>query len=781
MRAARGISLAREPVGIAMSVPALVVPPDHLQPVAVQEVDVDEQLLAEHRVRPHQLLLGDVERAALLQHVIRDADLADVVEQEAVLDARIVEQRRLDRLRQLDRVALDPLRVRRGAEILRLERARERSHRLAVRPLQELPAAALDLEQATQVVRVQQQLLVGLRRHAGAERALVEPAGEVLDDVQQLERAERLAEEHVGTRLSGGLLGYLVGAGEQDDPDPARRGVCLQPPAERDAVFAGQPDVEHDDVGCACGDRRRRLRRGPGFVDLDVDQLERRPQERQQPRIVVDEEDARRAGVDPWKRGPTPALRLSSRHEAGSSCRTEVGRGEARGGEDADHLPGDRRAGHPWSGSPTRPRHGRARRPPPQQRTTASRRAQQPPGSRRRARGRRRAGLGRVSSGGGPEGSALQHLSSRVAVTRKSVETAETCTFVANPSFEGVQELRVLGTIPAERLRQRLASPRNRGRRLAAITSAGRAAGLEPLELAADSLAAAALYERHSGRVFGYCLSRLGRREDAEDAVQTTFLHAVRGLRRGVVPATEIAWLLGIARNVCLTRWESVGRRSRLESPCDPVELDRGRAAPQGRREELIGLEDALSQLPEQQRRAVLLRDWRGLSYDEVAAQLGVSRAAVETLIFRGRRTLAELLREEPQTTRRRLRSLGDLGSLLSAVKAVLTGGAAATKIAATAVTVAALSGAGAVVGTSVQGGGTAPADAPATKPAPAGLVASVAPAPSTRGAKPDAVSRRSREKTPRHALPRRPSPPLRPLRSRRQPRTLRSRRRSGR
>ena len=297
---------------------------------------------------------------------------------------------------------------------------------------------------------------------------------------------------------------------------------------------------------------------------------------------------------------------------------------------------------------------------------------------------------------------------------------------------------------------------------MAAVTSAGRAAGLEPLELATDSLAAAALYQRHSSRVFGYCLSRLGRREDAEDAVQTTFLHAVRGLRRGVVPATEIAWLLGIARNVCLTRWESVGRRSRLESPCDPGKLDRGRAAPQGRREELIGLEDALSQLPEQQRRAVLLRDWRGLSYDEVAAQLGVSRAAVETLIFRGRRTLADLLREEPQTTRRRLRSLGDLGSLLSAVKAALTGGAAATKIAATAVTVAALSGAGAVVGTSGQGGGTAPADAPATKPAPAGLVASVTPEPSTRGAKPDAAHARRDDRRRRRALPRRPvaSPP---------------------
>ena len=205
--------------------------------------------------------------------------------------------------------------------------------------------------------------------------------------------------------------------------------------------------------------------------------------------------------------------------------------------------------------------------------------------------------------------------------------------------------------------------------------------------------------------MFGYCLSRLGAREDAEDAVQTTFLHAVRGLRRGVVPATEIAWLLGIARNVCLSRWESVGRRGRLESLCDPHELDRGNAAPEGSRDELIGVEDALRQLPDRQRQAVLLRDWRGLSYEEVAAQLGVSHAAVETLIFRGRRTLAELLDESPQATRRRLRSLGGLGSLFAWVKAAFSGSAAVTKITVAAATAVALSGAGALVGPSLRDG----------------------------------------------------------------------------
>jgi len=58
----------------------------------------------------------------------------------------------------------------------------------------------------------------------------------------------------------------------------------------------------------------------------------------------------------------------------------------------------------------------------------------------------------------------------------------------------------------------------------------------EPVPSALETAAAERLYERHSSRVFGYCLRMLGRREDAEDASQTTFLQAHRALQRGVVP-----------------------------------------------------------------------------------------------------------------------------------------------------------------------------------------------------------------------------------------------------
>src|SRR6185437_13370454 len=150
-----------------------------------------------------------------------------------------------------------------------------------------------------------------------------------------------------------------------------------------------------------------------------------------------------------------------------------------------------------------------------------------------------------------------------------------------------------------------------------------------------------ALYEHHSRQIFAYCLLQLRNREDAEDAVQSTFLNAFRGLERGVVPELESAWLYKIAHHVCLTRQRSWSRRRLVESPQD---LDAAAAligAPVRDADTIAGLTDALRELPEAQRRAILLREWQGLTYKEIADELQVSQAAVETLIFRARRALA--------------------------------------------------------------------------------------------------------------------------------------------
>src|SRR5437868_4935273 len=92
-----------------------------------------------------------------------------------------------------------------------------------------------------------------------------------------------------------------------------------------------------------------------------------------------------------------------------------------------------------------------------------------------------------------------------------------------------------------------------------------------------------ALYEQYSGRILGYCLRRLPSREEAEDAVQHTFMNAFRGLRQGVVPRSEAAWLFKIAENVCRERRRSAWRRNQLELVQDPDGMAGLAAAPQRR------------------------------------------------------------------------------------------------------------------------------------------------------------------------------------------------------
>src|SRR5881275_2471314 len=117
------------------------------------------------------------------------------------------------------------------------------------------------------------------------------------------------------------------------------------------------------------------------------------------------------------------------------------------------------------------------------------------------------------------------------------------------------------------------------------------------------------LYERYASRLFGYCLHRLGSREEAEDAVQTTFLNAFRGLSRGVVPESETAWLFKIAENVCLSRHRASFRRRRVEAPGDLHALEATLPARERLADELIPLPDALAEMPDAQRRALVLRE----------------------------------------------------------------------------------------------------------------------------------------------------------------------------
>src|SRR4051812_4471380 len=227
---------------------------------------------------------------------------------------------------------------------------------------------------------------------------------------------------------------------------------------------------------------------------------------------------------------------------------------------------------------------------------------------------------------------------------------------------------------------------------MAAVPSQGRAAPLPFRPSQPEGEATRLLYERHQRKILAFCHHQLGNREEAEDATQITFMNAFRGLKRGTSPEFEAAWLFKIAHNVCLTKQRNSYRRRLVEAPSDFELIEEMVPAHEGDTDELFGLTNALRSVPEQQRRALLLREWQGLSYKEISEEMRLSQSAVETLIFRARRSLAESLESDGLEKRKRgrPRMVGGAGSLAAMLKSLLVGGS--VKVAATVATVAATS-----------------------------------------------------------------------------------------
>jgi RNA polymerase sigma factor (sigma-70 family) len=166
-----------------------------------------------------------------------------------------------------------------------------------------------------------------------------------------------------------------------------------------------------------------------------------------------------------------------------------------------------------------------------------------------------------------------------------------------------------------------------------AVTEAGHAAAR-----AIDDL-----YRAHGGEVYRYALAVLGNQADAEDVTQTTFLNAYRSLEQGVRPRKPANWLLTIASNAIKQRFRQASAR-----PHEVVLDDRFAEASSEDAGPTVGeVLTALSRIPPQQRQAIVLREFEGRSYREIADILGVTTSALETLLFRARRSLTEELEQQ--------------------------------------------------------------------------------------------------------------------------------------
>ena len=164
-----------------------------------------------------------------------------------------------------------------------------------------------------------------------------------------------------------------------------------------------------------------------------------------------------------------------------------------------------------------------------------------------------------------------------------------------------------------------------------------------------DPAALAAFFERHFDRVYALVYRLLGDRHAAEDAAQEVFLKIHRAAHTLDPERDPGPWVTTIAYNVCRDLWRSGAYRlSKQAAAIDDPEHGETQLASRAddpeqaliRAERADQVQRAIAALPEALRSVVVLREYQGVSYEEIAAMTGTTPAAARK---RYSRALAEL------------------------------------------------------------------------------------------------------------------------------------------
>ena len=136
----------------------------------------------------------------------------------------------------------------------------------------------------------------------------------------------------------------------------------------------------------------------------------------------------------------------------------------------------------------------------------------------------------------------------------------------------------------------------------------------------------------------------IGREEDARDVCQETFLRAFRALPGFRGQAKFSSWLYRIALNLCRD-WVRRQRRAptfQLPEGVDPIDLvaEHGPAESiedlVSRRELSEAVQEAMALLPEEQRTAIILKEYHGMTFQEIAEMQGCPLSTVKTRLYQG-------------------------------------------------------------------------------------------------------------------------------------------------
>jgi RNA polymerase sigma-70 factor (ECF subfamily) len=173
---------------------------------------------------------------------------------------------------------------------------------------------------------------------------------------------------------------------------------------------------------------------------------------------------------------------------------------------------------------------------------------------------------------------------------------------------------------------------------------------------AGDQAAFASLFARYERRIYAFSYRMMGNPDDAFDLTQETFLKAFRALDKTDKELNVNAWLHRIASNACM---DVLRRRQRIRwLPWEGSKHDRASGVlednPEGA---VIGdetqriVQRVLDKMSPRNRQAMVLREYEGLSCEDIGDIMGVSRSAVKSILFRGREEFRKLyLQQEGQS-----------------------------------------------------------------------------------------------------------------------------------
>ena len=152
------------------------------------------------------------------------------------------------------------------------------------------------------------------------------------------------------------------------------------------------------------------------------------------------------------------------------------------------------------------------------------------------------------------------------------------------------------------------------------------------------------LITRWERPIYALAYRVIGQEEDARDVVQETFLRAFRGIGAFKGQAKFSSWLYRIALNLCRD-WIRRKRRSPISLVPEDMELEdmAGDSGPSESVEDLVArrelssvVETAMAKLPEEQRTAIILKEYHGMTFQEIADLQGVPLSTVKTRLYQG-------------------------------------------------------------------------------------------------------------------------------------------------